>query len=319
MLGRVSKQLTIQVSRRLRASDGSFGGVLVFSLDPDSLTALHRQVDLGQTGHVTVVGTDSIVRARFHLQQSFRDFRRRFLFGRGQVPWDSAFAEAGSHTSSSVVDGVVRIYNWRKVPGYPLIVIVGLGKAEAMSAANRQTLLILFIAATAVLIVILMARMLSREISRRVEHEVALQQESEKLRSAHIDLAEQHFVLLAKSAQLAEERINLQKTNVQLKLAQERSETAKKAKSAFLANMSHELRTPLNAIIGFSEVMREQYFGRLPERYVEYASDIQKSGNQLSSIIDQILDTAKILERESSTCRKRGKASPRSSRRPRAP
>ncbi len=294
VLGRVSKQVTIQVTRRLQARDGSFAGVLVFSLNPDLLTTLHRQVDLGQTGNVTVVGTDAIVRARFTSSDRSETFGVGSSLAAGRSFKASAFADAGSHTSASVLDGIVRIYNWRKVSGYPLIAIVGLGKAEALSAANRHTVLILFIAAAAVLLVGLMARMLSREISSRVEHEVALQQEGEKLRSAHVDLAEQHFLLLAKSAQLAEERINLQKTNVQLKLAQERSETANKAKSAFLANMSHELRTPLNAIIGFSEVMREQYFGQLSERYVEYASDIHKSGAQLLGIIDQILDTAKI-------------------------
>jgi len=51
VLGRVSRQVTIQVTRRLQDAGGSFGGVLVFSLNPDFLTALHRQIDLGETGN----------------------------------------------------------------------------------------------------------------------------------------------------------------------------------------------------------------------------------------------------------------------------
>ncbi len=292
VLGRVSKQVTIQVTRRLEAPDGSFGGVLVFSLNPDLLTTLHRQVDLGQTGNVTVAGADSVVRARFTSSSETLGVGSSLAGGRSFK--DAASAEKGFHTSASVIDGVVRLFTWRKVSGYPLIVIVGLGKAEALSAASRHAILILSIAAIAVLLVTLMARMLSREISSRVEHEIALHRKSEKLRSAHVSLAAQHDALLTKSALLAEERINLQKTNLQLTLAQERSETAIRAKTALLANMSHELRTPLNAIIGFAEVMREQYFGCLPEKYVEYASDIHKSGNQLLGIVDQVLDTAKV-------------------------
>jgi signal transduction histidine kinase len=50
-------------------------------------------------------------------------------------------------------------------------------------------------------------------------------------------------------------------------------EAASRAKSEFQASMSHELRTPLNAIIGFSEVMKEQIFGPLTDRYREHAGD----------------------------------------------
>ena len=107
-------------------------------------------------------------------------------------------------------------------------------------------------------------------------------------------LTEQHERLLAKSALLAEERINLQKTNAELSMAQQRSEAASKAKSAFLANMSHELRTPLNAIIGFAEVMCGKYLGELSDQYAGYAADIHKSGGQLLGIVEQVLDTARI-------------------------
>lgn len=70
---------------------------------------------------------------------------------------------------------------------------------------------------------------------------------------------------------------------------------ANKAKSEFLANMSHELKTPLNAIIGFSSAFVSQMFGPLgSSRYIEYAGDIHNSGNHLLSIINDILDLAKI-------------------------
>ncbi len=78
-------------------------------------------------------------------------------------------------------------------------------------------------------------------------------------------------------------------------VAMTRAEAANQAKSEFLANMSHELRTPLNAINGFSEIMAAEMFGPLGDpRYKGYAGDILKSGQHLLSLINDILDMAKI-------------------------
>ncbi len=78
-------------------------------------------------------------------------------------------------------------------------------------------------------------------------------------------------------------------------IAMTRAEAANQAKSEFLANMSHELRTPLNAINGFSEIMAGEMFGPLgDQRYKGYAADILKSGQHLLSLINDILDMAKI-------------------------
>jgi signal transduction histidine kinase len=71
-------------------------------------------------------------------------------------------------------------------------------------------------------------------------------------------------------------------------------EAASRHKSEFLATMSHELRTPLNAILGFSEVLRERMFGELNDRQAEYLDDIHVSGRHLLTVIDDILDLAKV-------------------------
>jgi signal transduction histidine kinase len=71
-------------------------------------------------------------------------------------------------------------------------------------------------------------------------------------------------------------------------------EIASRHKSEFLSNMSHELRTPLNAIIGFAEVLGERMFGALNDKQAEYILDITESGRHLLSLINDILDLAKV-------------------------
>jgi len=80
-----------------------------------------------------------------------------------------------------------------------------------------------------------------------------------------------------------------------LEAARRDAELASHSKSRFLASMSHELRTPLNAILGFSEIIRDQSFGRSAvERYTDYAADIHRSGTHLLQLISDLLDTSKI-------------------------
>ncbi|MGV8936706.1 MAG: sensor histidine kinase [Allorhizobium sp.] len=77
--------------------------------------------------------------------------------------------------------------------------------------------------------------------------------------------------------------------------ARRRAEEANLAKSRFLASMSHELRTPLNAILGFSEVMATEVLGPLNNPlYKEYSGDINRSGQHLLDLINEILDLSRI-------------------------
>ncbi|WP_169545203.1 PAS domain-containing sensor histidine kinase [Sneathiella aquimaris] len=82
--------------------------------------------------------------------------------------------------------------------------------------------------------------------------------------------------------------------NLQLEMTAKKAVAAARAKDEFLATMSHELRTPLNAIIGFAEVMGMETFGPINKKYQEYVGDILNSGRHLLSLIEDILDIARI-------------------------
>jgi protein-histidine pros-kinase len=86
----------------------------------------------------------------------------------------------------------------------------------------------------------------------------------------------------------------LKEAEVQLLQAKENAEAANRAKTEFLSNMSHELRTPLNAILGFSSLLINYKQEPLPDKVNEFLDNIHDAGLHLSSLIDQILDLAKI-------------------------
>lgn len=85
-----------------------------------------------------------------------------------------------------------------------------------------------------------------------------------------------------------------QKLNDKLEIALKKAEDASLAKTRFLSNMSHDIRTPMNAILGYAQLMEDKLKGKnLPETS-EYLKKLQQSGNLLLSIINNVLDMARI-------------------------
>ena len=107
------------------------------------------------------------------------------------------------------------------------------------------------------------------------------------------------ILVLLRKARKAETAAKLaasdtQKLNDKLEIALKKAEDASLAKTRFLNNMSHDIRTPMNAILGYAQLMENELKGKdLPETS-EHLKKLQQSGNLLLSIINNVLDMARI-------------------------
>lgn len=101
--------------------------------------------------------------------------------------------------------------------------------------------------------------------------------------------------LLSSLAEIAVDEMELHRASLRLSMENQEARRAAEIKDDFLAMMSHEFRTPLNAILGFSEVIRVQAMGPIGhDKYLDYAQDIHNSGQHLLSLIDDLLDSARL-------------------------
>ena len=100
------------------------------------------------------------------------------------------------------------------------------------------------------------------------------------------------ILVLLQRARIASE--NTQKLNDELEIALKKAKDASVAKTQFLHNISHDIRTPMNAILGYSKLMEDELEGKDLPKISEYVDKLEKSGNILLSIINNILDMARI-------------------------
>ncbi len=142
---RTTGQPSIQVSRRLRAADGGFDGVLSAQVDPGFAEQFSRTLKLGPGSDISLRGLDGILRASYGFVTA--PVKMTPLMARAL-----AHAPEGYFWGGGQADGIRRLVTYRTIPDYPLIVTVGETEAYVFKNANRQMLIYLGIAAVVTLV-----------------------------------------------------------------------------------------------------------------------------------------------------------------------
>ena len=126
MIGRVSKKWSVQITRRFLKPDGSFGGVVVASLNPEHFTEFYRSINFGNTSFISIVGLDGIVRASGGPAHD-RDALGEDLTGSELM---SALRQRNYGDFVGHSKGSSRLVTFRKVRGYPLAVTMSVDEDE---------------------------------------------------------------------------------------------------------------------------------------------------------------------------------------------
>ncbi len=134
VLGRISDVWQVPMSRRIIKPDGSFGGVIVLSVEPGYFTRFYQKAEIGSQGAVVLAGLDGVLRAR--------RVGSKLTFGedysKSSLLQEQAKAAIGDFVSRGGVDGVSRFFSYRTLPGYPLVVAVGAGQDEVLADFARK-------------------------------------------------------------------------------------------------------------------------------------------------------------------------------------
>jgi signal transduction histidine kinase len=307
----VSGRRMIHFALKFDGADGLVAGVVFAGLDLRWLSDHLKERGLSPTSSILIADREGNIVARLPnpealVGKNMRKSHEEIMDG-NTAGWEETRG----------VDGVTRIFGYvpPALPPRDFFLSAGQSKAEAFAAIDNATargigLIVFGLLAATFAAIIGGRRFLQEPISgllhfanewRNGNFEARVEVRHSHSEIGHLGATFNAMADALDGRYTAQKRLEkeLRELNATLESrVEERTvelANANRAKSLFLANMSHELRTPLNAIIGFGEMMHREIMGPIGiPAYKEYAHHIHESGMHLLSLVEDMLDLAKV-------------------------
>lgn len=320
VLGRSSGKWSLNMTRRINFPDGSFGGAAVVTVDPFYFTEFYKQMNLGKNTVTSLIGQDGIVRAR--------QVGDQMSIGQdvnGSLSMDALVSSGeGSYISDSVIDGVKRIYSYRKVREYPFVVFVGMDEDEILAdfysrvrgyyqiAALVTGIIFMFIG-----VLLLMAAYQKRaekslrdardslesKVELRTQELHGLNQEltaiNSEVQEANRELSSEITERKRTEQQLKEKHIELEAAYADLKNAQLQILHQEKMASIgqLAAGVAHEINNPLGFVSSNFETL-QKYVARMTEILMGCRALQKKAEDNLDGQLQEEVKAIAKLEKD---------------------
>ena len=256
--GRNSGKLIIRLVRRYEKPNGDFGGVIFLALEARHVTQFFNTMQIGPKSSATLVGQDKFVRAR----SSYGPRGPGQNIGGSQIRQRLAESPQGLYLQTSVVDDITRYYAYREVPGFPLIVAIGLSVDDLQQAIEVSRLNNYAIAFLTTLLITVTMLFFARQRQLLVQIE-----------SKNRELENRADEIEVKNRELQGQNAELERFNY---------------------TVSHDLKAPLVTIKGFLGLLQKDMNEQNAEAMARDLAQIGDAADQMAQLLNELLELSRV-------------------------